>query len=87
MSTNFTKRVIVIPQFDILTVGAQIFGLLTTLYLFYYYNISTTIPHFIEIKKIRTKKLMKNKKFITTINKDLNYNLWLINYCYKYFLN
>nr|YP_010377289.1 ATPase subunit 8 [Odontella aurita]QYB22938.1 ATPase subunit 8 [Odontella aurita] len=76
----------IIPQFDILTVGAQVFGLLVTLLLFYYYSITSTIPYFIEIKKFRTKKLLKNKNFVNTIDTDLNCNVWLINYCYKHFL-
>jgi len=75
-----------IPQFDILTISAQVFGLLITLSLFYYYSISVTIPYFAEVKKFRTKKLTKNSESIKTIDKDLNYNLWLINYCYKHFL-
>ena len=39
-----------------------------------------------EIKKLRTKKLTKNNSIITKIDKDLNYNLWLISYCYTRFL-
>nr|YP_010047254.1 ATPase subunit 8 [Eucampia zodiacus]QPJ79934.1 ATPase subunit 8 [Eucampia zodiacus] len=74
------------PQFDLLTLGAQVFGLLLSLSLFYYYTISVTIPYFIEIKKFRTKKLTKNSELVTNINKDLNYTLWLINYSYKNFL-
>lgn len=72
-----------IPQFDILTIGAQVFGLLITLLIFYYYSIISTIPFFISIKKFRTKKLIKNKRFVTKIDTDLNCNIWQINYCYK----
>ena len=75
-----------IPQFDLLTLGAQVFGLLISLFLFYYYTINITIPYFIEIKKFRNKKLIKNTELINKIDKDLNYNLWLINYSYKNFL-
>ena len=75
-----------IPQFDLLTLGAQVFGLLLSLGLFYYYTINVTIPYFIEIKKFRTKKLAKNNELILNIDKDLNYTLWLINYSYKNFL-
>ncbi len=71
-----------IPQFDLLTLGAQVFGLLISLYLFYYYSLTNSILHFIEIKKFRTKKLQNNKKLITSIENDLNYTLWLINYSY-----
>ena len=76
-----------IPQFDLLTIGTQTFGLLISLGLFYYYCITTTIINFIEIKKLRSKKLFKNTQAITKINQDLNNNLWLINYCYVKFLN
>lgn len=91
MSTNFTKRANIkffknIPQFDILTLGAQIFGLLISLYFFYAYSISTSITNFIEVKKFRTKKFTNNNTIITKIEKDLNYNLWLISYCYVKFL-
>lgn len=71
-----------IPQFDLLTLGAQVFGLLISLYFFYYYSVTTSISNFIEIKKFRTKKLQNNKKLISTIDTDLNQNLWLINYSY-----
>ena len=76
-----------IPQFDLLTIGTQTFGLLISLYLFYYYCITNSISNFIEIKKLRTKKLIKNSKSISDIDKDLDNNLWLINYCYVKFLN
>lgn len=87
MSTIFTKRAILkIPQFDILTIGAQVFGLLITLSFFYYFNINTLIPNFIEIKKFRNKKLIKNTKLISTINQDLTNNKKLINNRYKFFM-
>ena len=89
VSTNFTKRAFkytVIPQFDLLTLGAQLFGLLISLYFFYYYSISTSISNFIEIKKLRTKKINKNTKLVTTIDKDLDYNLWQISFSYLSFL-
>ena len=47
---------------------------------------TTSLTSFIQIKKLRTKKLVKNNNLITKIDKDLNYNLWLIGYCYKNFL-
>jgi len=62
------------------------FGLLISLYFFYYYSISTSIANFIEVKKFRTKKFNKNTALITEIDKDLTYNLWLISYCYVKFL-
>nr|QVX31319.1 ATPase subunit 8 [Attheya longicornis] len=60
--------------------------MLITLYFFYYYSISTVIPYFIEIKKIRNKKLDTNFKLITNIKNDLKFNLWSINYSYKQFI-
>ena len=75
-----------VPQFDLLTLGAQIFGLLISLFIFYYYSISTSIANFIEVKKLRSKKINKNTSLITGIEKDLNYNLWIIGYCYIKFL-
>jgi len=74
------------PQFDILTLSSQIFGLLVSLYLFYYYNIATTIPYFTEIKKFRTKKLVNNSLIVKNTHTSLNNNLWLINHSYKRFL-
>ena len=75
-----------IPQFDLLTLGAQLFGLLISLYFFYYYSISTSISNFIEIKKFRSKKLNKNTELVNTIEKDLNYNLWQISFSYLNFI-
>nr|YP_010139044.1 ATPase subunit 8 [Lithodesmium undulatum]QQJ94652.1 ATPase subunit 8 [Lithodesmium undulatum] len=75
-----------IPQFDIITLGAQVFGLLITLAIFYYYSINITIPKFIEIKKFRIKKLKKINNLVVKINDDLTSNLWLKTYCYKKFL-
>ena len=93
VSTNFTKRAFNlifkaknIPQFDLLTLGAQIFGLLISLYFFYSYSISTSIANFIEVKKFRTKKLTKNNLIVNNVEKDLTSNLWLISYSYINFL-
>ena len=66
--------------------GVQIFGLLISLGLFYYYSITKTIVGFIEVRKIRRKKRKKAPQTIDKINRDLNNNLWLINYCYINFL-
>ena len=87
MSTNFTKRAFcLIPQFDFLTLGAQVFGLLTTLSFFYYFSIYTVLPNFVEVKKFRTKKLIKNTTSISTMNLDLINNKKLINNSYKLFM-
>ena len=87
MSTNFTKRAFFnIPQFDILTLGAQVFGLLITLYFFYYFSITTVIPNVIEVKKFRTKKIIKNTNTISSMNLDLINNKKLIDNSYKLFM-
>ena len=84
MSTNFTKRAsLSIPQFDILTLGAQVFGLLITLSFFYYFSINLVIPNYVETKKFRVKKLIKNTKSISAMNLDLTNNKKLINNSYK----
>ena len=87
VSTNFTKRAFFnIPQFDILTLGAQVFGLLTTLSFFYYFSITTVIPNVIEVKKFRTKKIIKNTNTILSMNLDLTNNKKLIDNSYKLFM-
>ena len=75
------------PQFDILTLSSQIFGLLVSLFLFYYYSITVTIPYFTEIKKFRAKKLVKNNSIVQNTQTSINNNLWLINNNYKKFLS
>ena len=86
MSTNFTKRALFIPQFDILTLGAQVFGLLFTLTFFYYLSISVAIPNFIEVKKFRNKKLIKNATFISTMNLEVVNSEKLTINAYKCFI-
>lgn len=75
------------PQFDLLTLSAQIFGLLVSLYLFYYYNITNVILYFTEIKKYRTKKLVKNNLTVKNTHVSLTNNFWLLNNSYKKFLS
>jgi len=75
------------PQFDILTLSSQIFGLLVSLYLLYYYNITNAILYFTEIKKYRTKKLVKNNLTIKNTQVSLTNNFWLLNNSYKNFLS
>ena len=65
---------------------AQIFGLLFTLALFYYFSISIVIPNFIEVKKFRNKKLTKNITSITTMMLEGINNKKLINNSYKKFI-
>ena len=75
------------PQFDILTLSSQIFGLLVSLYFYYYYNITSAILYFTEIKKYRTKKLVKNGLTIKSTQVSLTNNFWLLNNSYKKFLS
>lgn len=75
------------PQFDILTLSSQIIALSISLSLFYYYNITVTIPCFTEITKYRTKKLVKNSMIVKNTQISLSNNLWLINKSYKRFLS
>ena len=76
-----------IPQFDILTLGSQVFGLLVTLSFFYYFNINVVIPNFIEAKKFRTKKLLKNVNSVSSMRLDLTNNRKLVNNSYKLFFS
>ena len=57
------------PQFDLLSLGAQIFGLLISFSYFYYYNIKNVIPLYVEAKKFRNKKLLTGSLKI----KDVSY--------------
>ena len=75
------------PQFDILTLSSQIFGLLIVLFVFYYFSITKVIQYYTEIKKYRTKKLVKNKVIVIDTEKSLVNNLWLMNDSYKTFLS
>jgi hypothetical protein len=86
VSTNFTKRALNIPQFDILTLGAQVFGLFFTLLFFYYFNINLVIPNFMEVTKFRIKKLVKNTTSISTTSLGLTNNKKLITHSYKSFM-
>ena len=61
-----------IPQFDLLSLGAQVFGLLVSFSVFYYYNIEKTIPLFAETKKFRIKKLQLSSKKLDLIDNNLN---------------
>jgi len=53
---------------------------------FYYFSITVVIPNFIEVKKFRTKKLVKNTQSISAMNLDLVNNKKLINNSYKLFM-
>ena len=71
------------PQFDILTIGSQVFGLLIALSFFYYYSITVVIPMYVEIKKLRTKKLLKNFVSVDSVDNDIEKKSLLINNSYK----
>ncbi len=60
------------PQFDLLSTGAQIFGLLLFFSLFYVFHIQESMPLFVETKKCRSKKVVKNTIELTTIDKNLD---------------
>ena len=45
-----------IPQFDLLSLGAQIFGLLVSFSMFYYYNIEKKYPYILKQKNLGLKK-------------------------------
>jgi len=70
-----------------LTLGAQIFGLLLTLSFFYIFNINLVIPNYVETKKFRVKKLIKNTKSVSVMSLDLTNNEKLINSKYKLILH
>ena len=62
-----------IPQFDFMTLGAQITGLFIGFFSFYYYTVKLVIPNVLEINKLRIKKLSQNtteKKVIIQKNKN-----------------
>ena len=46
-----------IPQFDYISLGAQMFGILVSFCLYYVYHMKQTLPNFIEVKKFRNKKI------------------------------
>jgi hypothetical protein len=66
------------PQFDIVTIGPQIFGLLLSLYFFYLYNITVIVSNFIEVKKIRTKKVFLNSDFVDFFKAKIVTNFWTL---------
>jgi hypothetical protein len=67
--------------------GAQVFGLLTTLFFFHYFSISVVLPNFIEVKKFRTKKLVKNTVSISAMGLELTNNKKVINPNYTLFMH
>ena len=75
------------PQFDILILSSQIFGLLVSLAFFYNYSITNVIQSYTQIKKFRAKKLVKHMSSVNNNEKSLVNNLWLLNNKYKTFLN
>ena len=74
------------PQFDILTLSSQIFSLFISLYFFYYFNLTNPILYYTEIKKYRTKKLVKNNITVENTHTSLSNNFWLLKSSYKTFL-
>lgn len=74
------------PQFDILTMGSQIFSVLFFFISLYFFHIQNTIPSVIEVKKFRKKKLLENKKKAIVIKNNLNSSLKYTGYFYQSFL-
>ena len=74
------------PQFDILTLSSQIFSLLISLYLLYYFSVTNMVLYYTEIKKYRAKKMAKDVLTVKNTQTNLNYSFWLIQNCYKTFL-
>lgn len=72
-----------VPQFDFLTLGPQIFSLLIVLFFLYYFLVKYAALTFIQIKKFRVKKLLKSRRLKKNIKKELNYSSWVTNYFYK----
>jgi hypothetical protein len=76
MCTIFTKKLLKIPQFDLLCFGVLVWSLIIILSLFYFYLITYMIPFFVEIKKFRIKKNKDDNMMKQTviINKNLLFN-------------
>lgn len=60
-------------QFDPLIIFTLIFSLLIIFYLYYFYQISNSIPYFMETKKFRIKKFAKLKTLKSIINSSCYY--------------
>jgi hypothetical protein len=86
VSTNFTKQVLNLPQFDILTISTQTFGLIIILVLFYYSNINTGLLYFIKIKKVRSKKIRKANANILKAGPNLKTMKWTSDINYQFYL-
>ena len=59
------------PQFDLLSLGAQITGLLVSITMLYFYGMNKTLVMFSEIKKFRSKKLVRLGGEISQINQSI----------------
>lgn len=63
------------PQFDIISLGVQVFGLLISFLLFYFYNMKNITPDYIEAKKFRKRFLNDKKKHM--------YSITFVNECWE----
>ena len=70
---------IFIPQFDHLSLGAQMFGVLPSFCLYYVFHMKKTLPGFVEIKKLRNKKIYSESSTIE-ICSDYTSSIRLTNY-------
>ena len=75
-SYYITKKLLKIPQFDLLCFGVLVWSLIIILSLFYFYLITYMTPFFVEIKKFRIKKNKDDNMMKQTviINKNLLFN-------------
>lgn len=71
------------PQFDVLCFGTLVWSLIIILFLFYYFFITKILPSFMEIKKLRLKKISESNllKQSVIIKYFLKYNLKLKKIC------
>jgi len=55
------------PQFDIISLGVQVFGLLISFLILYFYNMKNVTPDYIEVKKFRKRFINDKKKYMNSI--------------------
>ena len=77
----------IIPQFDILSLGSQVFGLFISLSLYYSYSIYSVIPLYAEVKKFRAKKIIVSNNKLTNIKSLLSNKVIVIQSFFKKILS
>ena len=70
------------PQFDVLVISTQALNLLLSLAFLYYKNINLGLLCYVEIKKIRSKKIQKIDRYISkaSFNLKLTEKSSIVNY-------